>query len=83
VTYDHLTSAYAQAEALYDFDMPRPVELRSLTPGEYRALTLRARRWAMHCLDAGEVAEARHQLNEAARFSAMADEIESERRRAA
>jgi hypothetical protein len=80
---DHLTSAYAQAEALYDFDMPRPVELCSLTAGEYRAMTLRARRWANACLDAGEIAEAKHQLNEAARFSAMADEIENERRRAA
>jgi hypothetical protein len=76
---DHLTSA----QALYDFDMPRPVELRSLTAGQYRALTLRARRWAGVLLDAGEIAEAKHQLNEAARFSAMADEIESERRRAA
>ena len=80
---DHLTAAYAQAEALYDFDLPRPVELRSLTPGEYRAMTLRARRWANACLDAGEIAEAKHQLNEAARFSALADEIERERKRAA
>jgi hypothetical protein len=79
---DHLTSAYAQAEAQYDLDMPRPVEQRSLTAGQYRAMTLRARRWANACLDAGEVAEAKHQLNEAARFSRMADEIEAERRAA-
>jgi hypothetical protein len=79
---DHMTAMYAQAEALYDLDMPRPVELRSLTPGEYRAMTLRARRWAMRCLDAGEIAEAKHQLNEAARFSALADEIERERKAA-
>jgi hypothetical protein len=83
MTADHLTSAYAQAEALDNFDMPRPVELRNLTAGQYRAMTLRARRWAGVLLDAGEVAEAKHQLNEAARFSAMADEIENERRRAA
>ena len=80
---DHMTAMYAQAEALDDFDMPRPVELRSLTPGEYRALMLRARRWAGVLLDAGEIAEAKHQLNEAARFSALADEIENERRKAA
>jgi hypothetical protein len=45
-------------------------------------MTLRARRWAMRCLDAGEIAEAKHQLNEAARFSALADEIERERKAA-
>jgi hypothetical protein len=73
---DHMTAMYAQAGALYDFDMPRPA-------GQYRAMTLRARRWANACLDAGEIAEAKHQLNEAARFSALADEIENERRRAA
>jgi len=76
---DPVTSAYA----LYDFDIPRPVELRSLTPGEYRAMTLRARRWAGVLLNAGEIAEAQHQLNEAARFSALADEIENERKHAA
>jgi hypothetical protein len=71
---DHLTSAYAQAEALYDLDLP---VLRRLTPGEYRALTLRARRWAGVLLDAGEIAEAKHQLNEAARFSALSPELRS------
>jgi hypothetical protein len=53
-----------------------------LTPGEYRFLMLRARRWAMVCLDSGQIAEAQHQINEAARFSRMADEIEAERRAA-
>lgn len=52
---------------------------RDLSAGEYRALMLRARRWANLCLDAGEVNEARHQLNEAARFSALADEIDRKR----
>lgn len=54
-----------------------------LTPGEYRALMLRARRWAMVCLDAGQTEEAQRQINEAARFSALADEIEAERKAAA
>lgn len=73
---DHLSAMYAQAEALDDFDRPRPTELRCLSPGQYRALMLRARRWAMACLDAGQIAEAKHQLNEAARFGALADEIQ-------
>lgn len=51
-----------------------------LTPGEYRALMLRARRWALVLLDAGQIEEAQRQINEAARFSAAADEIEQERR---
>jgi hypothetical protein len=56
--------------------------MRELSAGEYRALMLRARRWAMVCLDAGQTEEAHHQINEAARFSAAADEIENERRAA-
>jgi hypothetical protein len=54
-----------------------------LTPGEYRFLMLRARRWAMVCFDAGQTEEAHRQINEAARFSRMADEIEAERKAAA
>jgi hypothetical protein len=53
-----------------------------LSAGEYRAMMLRARRWAMICLDAGQTDEAKRQINEAARFSAAADEIENERRAA-
>lgn len=79
---DHLSAMYAQAEALDDFDRPRPTELRCLTPGQYRALMLRARRWAGVLLDAGQIAEAKHQLNEAARFGALADQIEWERKAA-
>jgi len=55
---------------------------RALTPGEYRHLALQARRWAAICLDAGEVDEARHQISEAARMFAAADEIEHERKAA-
>jgi len=55
---------------------------RCLSPGEYRALGLRARRWMHVCLDAGQITEAQHQLNEAARFFRMADEIENERKAA-
>ena len=54
-----------------------------LSAGEYRAMMLRARRWAMVCLDAGQTEEAKRQINEAARFSRMADEIEAERKAAA
>jgi hypothetical protein len=56
--------------------------LGCLSAGEYRAMMLRARRWAMICLDAGQTDEAKRQINEAARFSAAADEIENERRAA-
>lgn len=56
---------------------------QSLSPAEYRALMLRARRWAMVCLDAGEVTEAKHQLKLAARFFRLADEIQNERKVAA
>lgn len=55
---------------------------RCLSPGEYRRLGLLARRWMHICLDAGEITEAKHQLNEAARFFRMADEIEHERKAA-
>jgi hypothetical protein len=78
----HTRMLFVALAMLPDDDQPPPAR-RSLSAGEYRALTLRARRWANICLDAGEIAEARHQLNEAARFSALADEIENERRRAA
>ena len=54
-----------------------------LSAVEYRAMMLRARRWAMVCLDAGQTEEAKRQINEAARFSRMADEIEAERKAAA
>jgi hypothetical protein len=37
----------------------------------------------MVCLDAGQTEEAQRQINEAARFSALADEIEAERKAAA
>jgi hypothetical protein len=57
--------------------------MRELSAGEYRALMLRARRWALVCLDAGQTEEAKRQINEAARFSAAADEIEAERKAAA
>lgn len=57
--------------------------LGCLSAGEYRAMMLRARRWAMICLDAGQTEEAKRQINEAARFSRMADEIEAERKAAA
>lgn len=50
-----------------------------LTPGEYRAMMLRNRRWAHVCLDAGELDEARRLIEEAARFGCLADEIESRR----
>lgn len=56
---------------------------QSLSPAEYRALMLRARRWMMACIDAGEIFEASHQLNEAARFFRLADEIQNERKVAA
>lgn len=55
---------------------------RDLSPGQYRELMLRARRWAGVCLDAGEVTEARHQLAEAARFGWLAEQIEHERKAA-
>lgn len=55
---------------------------RCLSPGEYRRLGLNARRWTHICLAAGEFTEAHHQLNEAARFFRMADEIEHERKEA-
>lgn len=51
-----------------------------LSPGEYRHAGLQARRWAMVCIDAGQVAEALHQISEAARFFALADDIASSRR---
>lgn len=51
-----------------------------LTPGEYRYLMLRARRWAGVCLDAGQIAEAKRLIDEAARYSRLADEIENERK---
>jgi len=53
---------------------------RELSPGEYRQAGLQARRWAMVCLDAGQVSEALHQISEAARFFALADDIASSRR---
>lgn len=55
---------------------------RCLSPGEYRRLGQSASRWTRVCLDAGEITEAKHQLNEAARFFWLADEIENERRSA-
>lgn len=69
------------AEELTLIDISR-AQRAALTAGEYRALMLRARRWAMVCLDAGQTEEAKRQINEAARFSAAADEIEAERRAA-
>lgn len=51
-----------------------------LSPGEYRHAGLQARRWAMILLDCGEIDEARHQIGEAARFFALADDIASSRR---
>jgi hypothetical protein len=71
------------AEELTLIDISRAQRAAQLTAGEYRAAMLRARRWAMVCLDAGQTEEAKRQINEAARFSAAADEIEAERKAAA
>ncbi|GEM_PF-5196940 len=57
-----------------------PAPARSLTAGEYRRNGLSARRWAMVCADAGEHEEARHQILQAARMFAAADEIDHERK---
>jgi len=77
----HTRMLFVALAMLPDDDQPPPAR-RRLSAGEYRSLTLRARRWANICLDAGEVAEAKHQLNEAARFSALADEIDNQRKAA-
>lgn len=58
----------------------QPSERETPTAGEYRRLTLIARRWMNVCLDAGELDEAKRLLEEAARYARLADEIEHERR---
>ena len=56
---------------------------RTLTPAEYRRKAHMAHRWARICMDSGQIDEARHQITEAARMFAAADEIEQERKIAA